>query len=186
MDPPPSLPVAMGRRPPATAAAVPPDDPPGVRSGFHGLRVVPCSSVDVQLMPPNSLAVVWAASTAPAVRRRDSEVSSWSETRSLKSIEASVYGQPVTRSSSLTPQGTPPNGSVTLALRAASRAFSKSVWLKAFSGDASMASTQASRASSGDSSLARKASTRPQASSSQGVLMARRVPEDPRPCRAGR
>ena len=127
MDPPPSLPVAMGRRPPATAAAVPPDDPPGVRSGFHGLRVVPCNSVEVQLIPPNSLAVVCAASTAPAVRRRDSEVSSWSETRSLKSIEASVYGQPSTRSSSLTPQGTPPKGSVTLALRAASRACSKSV-----------------------------------------------------------
>ena len=122
-------------------------------------------------MPPNSVAVVCAASTAPAVRRRDSDVSSWSETRSLKSIDASVYGQPSTRSSSLTPQGTPPKGSVTLALRAASRARSKSVKLKALSGDASMAAMQASRASSGDSSLARKASTRPQASSSHGVLI---------------
>ena len=90
MEPPPSLPVAIGSRPPATAAAVPPDDPPGVRSWFHGLRVVPCSSVDVQLMPPNSGAVVCAASTAPVARRRTTEVSSWSATRSLKRTEASV------------------------------------------------------------------------------------------------
>src|SRR6516162_1978640 len=68
MEPPPSLPVAMGRRPPATAAAVPPDDPPGVRSGFQGFRVVPCSTVDVQLMPPNSGAVVCAARIAPVAR----------------------------------------------------------------------------------------------------------------------
>jgi hypothetical protein len=90
MDPPPSLPVAIGNRPPTTAAAVPPDEPPGVRSGFQGLRVVPCSTVDVQLMPPNSGAVVCAASTAPVVRSRATEVSSWPATRSLKMTEASV------------------------------------------------------------------------------------------------
>ena len=115
MEPPPSLPVPIGRRPPATAAAVPPDDPPGVRSRFQGLRVVPCNSVEVQLMPPNSGAAVWAVSTAPAARRRDSDVSSWSDTRSLKMIEASVYGHPSTFSSSLTPKGTPPKGSETSA-----------------------------------------------------------------------
>ena len=79
------------------------------------------------------------------------------------------------------PQGTPPKGSDTSARSAASRARSKSVWLKAFSGDAPMAAMQASRASSGDSSLARKASTRPQASPSHGVLITRRVPECPSP-----
>ena len=57
--------MAIGRRPPATAAAVPPDEPPGVRCRFHGFLVVPCNWVDVQLMPPNSGAVVCAASTAP-------------------------------------------------------------------------------------------------------------------------
>ena len=70
MEPPPSPPDATGNSPPATAAAVPPDDPPGVRSWFQGLRVVPCSRVCVTLMPPNSLAVVWPASTAPASTRR--------------------------------------------------------------------------------------------------------------------
>ena len=115
MEPPPSLPVAIGRRPPATAAAVPPDDPPGVRSRFQGLRVVPCNSVEVQLMPPNSGAAVCAASTAPVARRRDNDVSSWSDTRSRKMTEASVCGHPSTFSSSFTPKGTPPKGRETSA-----------------------------------------------------------------------
>ncbi len=41
-----------------------------MRSWFQGLRVVPWSSVEVQLMPPNSGAVVCAARTAPVARRR--------------------------------------------------------------------------------------------------------------------
>ncbi len=40
IEPPPSLPSASGTRPAATAAADPALDPPVVRSGFHGLRVV--------------------------------------------------------------------------------------------------------------------------------------------------
>jgi len=47
IDPPPSLPVHAGNNPAATAAAEPPDDPPGVRSVFHGLRVMPCSGYEV-------------------------------------------------------------------------------------------------------------------------------------------
>ena len=41
MEPPPSLAWATGTMPAATAAAAPPDEPPAVRSRFHGLRVVP-------------------------------------------------------------------------------------------------------------------------------------------------
>ena len=43
MEPPPSLPVHAANMPDATAAADPPDDPPGVVSRFHGLRVTPCN-----------------------------------------------------------------------------------------------------------------------------------------------
>jgi hypothetical protein len=43
IEPPPSLPVHAANIPDATAAAEPPEDPPGVASGFHGLRVIPCS-----------------------------------------------------------------------------------------------------------------------------------------------
>ena len=50
IEPPPSLPVQIGIMPVATAAAEPPDEPPGVRSGFHGLRVVPCRNVRVQFV----------------------------------------------------------------------------------------------------------------------------------------
>ena len=41
MEPPPSVPMASGPRPAATAALAPPLEPPGVRSRFHGLRVTP-------------------------------------------------------------------------------------------------------------------------------------------------
>ena len=126
IEPPPSPPLAMGSRPPATAAAEPPEEPPGVRSGSHGLRVVPCSRVLVKLMPPNSEAVVWPASTAPAARSRATWVESWSATRSAKTRDASVYGQPATVSSSLIPRGTPPKGSETSAAAAVARAASAS------------------------------------------------------------
>ena len=39
VDPPPSLACAIGTMPDATAAPEPPLEPPGVRSGSHGLRV---------------------------------------------------------------------------------------------------------------------------------------------------
>src|SRR3954452_5195064 len=41
IEPPPSEAWAIGTRPPATAAPEPPDEPPGVWSVFHGLRVGP-------------------------------------------------------------------------------------------------------------------------------------------------
>ena len=41
IDPMPSLPCATGTVPEATAAADPPDEPPGERSRSHGFRVMP-------------------------------------------------------------------------------------------------------------------------------------------------
>jgi hypothetical protein len=41
IDPPPSAPSAIGTIPAATAAAEPPLEPPTVRSGLKGLRVMP-------------------------------------------------------------------------------------------------------------------------------------------------
>ena len=41
IEPIPSLPWAIGTMPAATAAAEPPEDPPGVRPCAHGLRVTP-------------------------------------------------------------------------------------------------------------------------------------------------
>ena len=41
IEPPVSVPVAAGTRRAATAAAEPPEDPPGTRVGSHGLRTGP-------------------------------------------------------------------------------------------------------------------------------------------------
>ena len=47
IEPPPSEPWASGIVPAATAAAAPPDEPPGVCSGLHGLRHAPFSTDSV-------------------------------------------------------------------------------------------------------------------------------------------
>ena len=58
MDPPISDPMASVAMPAANAAAEPPDDPPGVQSGFQGLRVTPHKSLQVTPIRKNSGAVV--------------------------------------------------------------------------------------------------------------------------------
>ena len=65
IEPPPSPPVASGTSPPATAAALPADEPPVVRPWRHGLCVTPFSFVTLTFSPPNSLAVVSPTGTAP-------------------------------------------------------------------------------------------------------------------------
>ena len=56
--------------PAATATAVPPLEPPGVCSGFHGLRVMPPSTDSVNGHWPNSGIRVLPMITAPAARSR--------------------------------------------------------------------------------------------------------------------
>src|SRR5689334_24245793 len=58
IEPPPSVPIASGPMPEATAAAAPPEEPPGVIFGFHGLRVMPVSGPSVTPFQPNSGVVV--------------------------------------------------------------------------------------------------------------------------------
>ena len=66
VEPPPSLPWAIGTMPAATAAPDPPDEPPGVRSVSHGLRVAPNRRVSVTGTIPNSGSVVVPTITKPA------------------------------------------------------------------------------------------------------------------------
>ncbi len=70
IEPPPSLPVATGSIPAATAAAEPPEEPPGVRSRSHGLRVGPLWRGSVVGRIPNSGRLVEPTMTKPASRRR--------------------------------------------------------------------------------------------------------------------
>src|SRR3954451_18610544 len=44
-EPTPSVPIAIGPQPAATPAAAPPLDPPLVRAGFQGFRVVPVTGL---------------------------------------------------------------------------------------------------------------------------------------------
>src|SRR4051812_39991570 len=111
MEPPPSPPVPRLTRPPTTAAALPPDEPPTVRPLRQGLWVTPLSLLTLTLSPPNSLDVVRPTGTAPPCpTSRSTNVEVWSATRSANTSDASVYGQPSTGSSSFTPTGSPPNG----------------------------------------------------------------------------
>ena len=70
IEPPPSLPCATGSIPAATAAAAPPDEPPGVRSRSQGLRVAPLWRGSVVGRIPNSGMFVVPTTTNPASRSR--------------------------------------------------------------------------------------------------------------------
>ncbi len=141
VEPPPSLAVATGTRPAATAAAEPPLEPPGVRSSPHGLRVTPHALVLVKLRVPNSGAAVLPTGTPPAARMRATcTESAATGPRPMKGSEPWDVGMPAQSSRSLTPKGTPAKGpgsspAATCASTraAASPARSASRWTKALS-----------------------------------------------------
>ncbi len=70
IEPPPSVPCAIGQSPAAVAAAAPPLEPPGVRDVSHGLRQTPLSSDSVIAIVPNSGVFVLPSTTKPAARMR--------------------------------------------------------------------------------------------------------------------
>ena len=69
-EPAPSVPTASGPIPAATAAAAPPDEPPGVRPRSHGLRAGPPWRGSVVGRIPNSGSFVVPTTTKPAARSR--------------------------------------------------------------------------------------------------------------------
>ena len=70
IEPAPSVPMCRWPRLSNAAQAAPPDEPPGVRSSFHGLRVMPVSGEWQAPIQPNSGSVVLPRMTAPASRSR--------------------------------------------------------------------------------------------------------------------
>ena len=70
IEPPPSLPWAIGTMPEATAEAAPPEDPPGVREVSHGLRAGPKRRGSLTGRIPNSGMLVLPTITKPASRMR--------------------------------------------------------------------------------------------------------------------
>src|SRR5262245_46321469 len=111
VEPPPSLAVANGTMPAATALADPPLDPPGVRVGSHGLRVTPHALDAVYAHVPNSGAAVLPTGTAPAARNRATWIASASAGGPpLNHNDPWLVGIPSQSSRSLTPNGTPASG----------------------------------------------------------------------------
>ena len=78
IEPPPSEPRAAPTIPAATAAPLPPLDPPGVRSSDHGLRVAPKASDSVNGQIVSSGTCVLPMTIAPAARSaRTTSASRW-------------------------------------------------------------------------------------------------------------
>ena len=69
-EPPRSEPSASQAMPVASATAAPPEEPPQVRSRFHGLRVMPNTSLKVLAPAPNSGVLDLPSTTPPAASMR--------------------------------------------------------------------------------------------------------------------
>ena len=75
-EPPVSVPVASGARRAATAAADPPEEPPGMACGSQGLRTAPKCEFSLDEPMANSSQLVLPRQTAPASRSRATTVAS--------------------------------------------------------------------------------------------------------------
>ncbi len=99
MLPPVSEPMAPRQAPTATAAAEPPELPPGIRLGFHGLRagglIVPAA---------NSCVVVFPRITAPpSIKVWTDEAFAVAGATSSRAADPHLVGQPATSKMSLMP-----------------------------------------------------------------------------------
>ena len=166
IEPPPSVPSANGKRPSATAAALPPEEPPLLRARSNGLRVGPNSGLSQVPRKPMTGLLVLPSRIAPACSMRSANAQWKSATKSLSArTPPKVLFQPGLKSNrSFSAQGTPcrgpssaPDISACSAARARALASSKPKWTKAFRLGlrASIRAMKASTTSTGDSSRRR-------------------------------
>src|SRR3954447_6899419 len=101
---------APAANPAATAAALPPLEPPGTRDGSHGLRVGPNAEFSVEEPIANSSRFVLPTTTAPAARRRSTTVASYGGRQPSRILEPQVVGSPRVHMLSLSATGTPASG----------------------------------------------------------------------------
>ena len=168
IEPPPSVPRASGTIPAASAAELPPLDPPAVRVTSHGLRVTPSSGPWVTPFQPNSGVVVLPTATAPLRASAATEGASTSQSWSgSTAFEPRSVGHPAVSSTSLIATGTPssspagsPRDQRAWDRAAASRARSASTRRNALTAGSVRAirSSAASSASRGESAPLRKSS----------------------------
>ena len=116
-EPAPSEPTAAATRPAATAAAAPPQEPPGVCSRFQGLRVAPKAGRLGEVPLADLGRVGLADEIAPAARSRRTI----SASRSARMLAAAAEGAlwPAMSMSSLIAIGTPSSGAALAGAEAA-------------------------------------------------------------------
>ena len=83
-----SVPSAATHSSAVTAAADPPEDPPGIRSVSHGLRVTPNAEFSVELPIANSSIFNRPKMIAPAARNRSMTVASYGEIKLPRIFDA--------------------------------------------------------------------------------------------------
>src|SRR4029450_1392894 len=94
----------------ARAAALPPPDPPGTRSTFHGLRVGPYAEFSVDEPIANSSIFVLPKSGPPPLRSRAVTVASYGDVHPSRIFDPQVVGMSVVVNTSLSASGTPVSG----------------------------------------------------------------------------
>src|SRR5699024_9440797 len=94
IEPPVSVPIARGASNPATAAADPPPEPPGMRAVSQGLWVAPNPECSVELPIANSSMFVLPRIGRPAARSFVTSVASYGGTQPWRIRLPAVVGRP--------------------------------------------------------------------------------------------
>src|ERR1043165_4606395 len=131
-EPPVSVPSAAMHWPAATAAAEPPEEPPGTRSMFQGLRVTPKAEFSVEEPIANSSMLVLPTIIAPAAFSLATAVPSYGGTKLPRIFEQQVVRMPFVMQISFSGIGMPRRAAAppfvlsrASARRASSRALSR-------------------------------------------------------------
>src|SRR5919107_2825859 len=112
IEPPVSVPIASGASYAASAAALPPPEPPGMRPRSHGLLVGPYAEYSVDEPIANSSMLVLPSSTLPAARSRSTVVALYGGFQPSRIFDAAVVGTPRGGVTCFTAIGTPASGPV--------------------------------------------------------------------------
>src|SRR6185437_3148291 len=128
IEPPVSVPVAPSARFAATAAAEPPDEPPGTSGVFapfrrHGDVTLPMNEVSFDEPMANSSLLVLPSSTAPSRHRLALTVDSYGGTKLPRILLHAVERTPSVQNMSFTASGIPSSGRALPAARRASAAL---------------------------------------------------------------
>src|SRR5437764_8687837 len=107
IEPPVSVPMAHGASPAATAAALPPEEPPGTRVRSHGFSTGPNPEFSFEEPMANSSWLVLPSSGAPASRRLATTVAVYGGRYPSRIREPAWLGTPSVQNRSLTATATP-------------------------------------------------------------------------------